>query len=71
MLNKLTPCSPGAPDAIERAWTDVGSDELLEPPLTIQDFIKSIGVNRKTVSDADVARHVAFTNESGEYCQGK
>jgi vacuolar protein-sorting-associated protein 4 len=66
MLNKLTPCSPGAPGAIEKSWTDVNSDELLEPPLTIADFVKAISVNRKTVTDADVRRHIAFTDESGE-----
>ncbi len=65
MLTKLTPCSPGAPDAIEKAWTDVNSDELLEPPLTIADFLKAIGVNRKTVSDADVQKHIRFTEDSG------
>merc|ERR1711936_384587 len=27
----LTPCSPGAPGAIEMSWMDVASDKLLEP----------------------------------------
>jgi vacuolar protein-sorting-associated protein 4 len=65
-VTKLTPCSPGAPGAIEKTWTDIGSDELLEPPLTISDFEKAISVNRKTVTEADVQKHIAFTNESGE-----
>lgn len=26
----LTPCSPGDPDAFEKSWTDVESDDLLE-----------------------------------------
>ncbi|KAJ9117741.1 Vacuolar protein sorting-associated protein 4 [Naganishia adeliensis] len=64
-VTKLTPCSPGAPGAIEKTWTDIGSDELLEPPLTISDFERAIAVNRKTVTEADVAKHIAFTNESG------
>lgn len=64
-VTKLTPCSPGAPGAIEKTWTDIGSDELLEPPLTISDFERAISVNRKTVTEADVAKHIAFTNESG------
>ncbi|KAJ9121104.1 Vacuolar protein sorting-associated protein 4 [Naganishia onofrii] len=63
-VTKLTPCSPGAPGAIEKSWTDIGSDELLEPPLTISDFERSISVNRKTVTEADVAKHIAFTNEA-------
>lgn len=66
MVKKLTPCSPGAPGAIEKAWTDVESDQLLEPMLTVADFVRSIEVNRKTVSDADVAKHITFTEESGE-----
>jgi vacuolar protein-sorting-associated protein 4 len=66
-VTKLTPCSPGAPGAIEKSWTDIGSDELLEPPLTISDFERSISVNRKTVTEADVAKHIAFTNEAGEW----
>lgn len=64
-VTKLTPCSPGAPGAIEKTWTDIGSDELLEPSLTISDFERAIAVNRKTVTEADVAKHIAFTNESG------
>jgi hypothetical protein len=68
-VTKLTPCSPGAPDAIERTWTDVQSDELLEPLLSVKDFEKAIQVNRPTVSQADIAKHIAFTNESGE-CAG-
>ena len=27
----LTPCSPGAPGAIEMTWIDVPGDKLLEP----------------------------------------
>ncbi|KAJ9120054.1 hypothetical protein QFC22_002951 [Naganishia vaughanmartiniae] len=64
-VTKLTPCSPGAPGAIEKSWTDIGSDELLEPALTISDFERSISVNRRTVTEADVAKHIAFTNEAG------
>ncbi|GHJ83822.1 hypothetical protein NliqN6_0224 [Naganishia liquefaciens] len=64
-VTKLTPCSPGAPCAIEKTWTDIGSDELLEPALTIGDFERAISVNRKTVTEADVQKHIAFTNEAG------
>jgi hypothetical protein len=31
----LTPCSPGAPGAFEMKWTDVPSDKLLEPHVTM------------------------------------
>ena len=62
----MTPCSPGDPQAQEKSWTDVGSEELHEPILNKNDFDKSIEVNRPTVSVADIQKHIAFTNESGE-----
>ncbi len=31
----LTPCSPGAPGAIEMSWTNVDGDKLLEPVVTM------------------------------------
>nr|ODN85804.1 vacuolar protein-sorting-associated protein 4 [Cryptococcus depauperatus CBS 7841] len=62
---KLTPCSPGDPSAIEKTWTDVNSDELLEPLLAIKDFEKAIMVNRPTVTQADIEKHIRFTDESG------
>lgn len=65
VVKKLTPCSPGAPGAIERTWTDVNSDELQEPLLSVKDFERSIQVNRPTVSQADIQKHIDFTNESG------
>lgn len=65
---RLTPCSPGDPSAQEKSWTDVESAELHEPILQKSDFDKSIEVNRPTVSQADIQKHIAFTNESGEFC---
>nr|XP_019001022.1 vacuolar protein-sorting-associated protein 4 [Kwoniella mangroviensis CBS 8507]OCF64483.1 vacuolar protein-sorting-associated protein 4 [Kwoniella mangroviensis CBS 8507] len=62
---KLTPCSPGDPAAIERTWTDVNSEELLEPLLSVKDFEKAISVNRPTVTQADITKHIEFTNEAG------
>ena len=34
----LTPCSPGAPGAIEMSWMDVPGDKLLEPGITKVNF---------------------------------
>lgn len=62
---KLTPCSPGAPGAIEKSWTDVSSDELLEPLLSVRDFEASISINRPTVTQADIQKHIQFTEEMG------
>ncbi|KAF9514516.1 hypothetical protein BS47DRAFT_1376522 [Hydnum rufescens UP504] len=65
MKRKSTPCSPGDPEAIEKSWTEVDSDELLEPPLRMGDFIQSVQSVRPSVSDQDVKKHVEWTNESG------
>jgi len=62
---KWTPCSPGDPKAVEKAWSEIGSDELLEPPLTIADFLKSLANTRPTVTQADIAKHDQWTMESG------
>lgn len=62
---KWTPCSPGDPDAVEKAWSDIDSDELLEPPLKIADFLKSLSSTRPTVTESDIKRHEEWTKESG------
>lgn len=64
---KWTPCSPGDPEAVEKSWSEIESDELLEPPLRIQDFIKSLESTRPTVTEADIKRHDDWTRESGKY----
>ncbi|KIJ68861.1 hypothetical protein HYDPIDRAFT_25109 [Hydnomerulius pinastri MD-312] len=62
---KWTPCSPGDSEAVEKTWSDVDSDELEEPPLKLQDFMKSLGNVRPTVVEADIKRHDDWTKESG------
>jgi vacuolar protein-sorting-associated protein 4 len=62
---KWTPCSPGDPDAVEKAWTDVESDELLEPPLRLPDFVRAVGSVRQTVTEEDIKKHDQWTNDSG------
>jgi hypothetical protein len=62
---KWTPCSPGDPKAVEKAWAQIGSDELLEPPLKIADFLKSLDNTRPTVTQADIVKHEQWTMESG------
>lgn len=64
-VTKLTPCSPGDKEAIEKSWTDVASEELLEPPLRMPDFLKSVASVRPSVVDEDIRKHVEWTNESG------
>ena len=63
---KLTPCSPGDDGAIEMSWQNVETDQLLEPDLTIKDFIKLIKSNRPTVNAADIENHTKFTEDFGQ-----
>ena len=64
---KWTPCSHGDPAAVEKTWTDVDSDELLEPPLKLTDFLKSLEITPPTVTDSDVKRHLEWTKEAGTF----
>jgi len=64
-MEKLTPCSPGDKGAVEMSWTDIESDQLLEPPLRVKDFIKAIKASRPTVSKADLERNADWTQEFG------
>lgn len=66
-LVKWTPCSPGDPAAKEMVWSDIESDELLEPALKIADFLKSLSSVRPTVTEADIKRHDEWTRESGRF----
>lgn len=62
---KLTPCSPGDKGAIELTWVDVESEKLLEPPLTLRDFVKAVKNARPTVSNQDLQRNAEWTAEFG------
>jgi vacuolar protein-sorting-associated protein 4 len=64
-VEKLTPCSPGDAGAIEMNWTQVETDQLLEPPLQVKDFVKAIKGARPTVSASDLARNEEWTKEFG------
>ncbi|KAI8358300.1 P-loop containing nucleoside triphosphate hydrolase protein [Mortierella sp. GBAus27b] len=61
----LTPCSPGDPTALEMSWENVEGDQLLEPTLGMQDFLKAVKSVRPTVSNDDVVEHSKFTLEFG------
>ena len=67
---KWTPCSPGDPEAVEKSWTDVDGDELKEPGLKLQDFIRAIENVRPTVTQEDIKRHIEWTNDSGKSLLG-
>jgi vacuolar protein-sorting-associated protein 4 len=64
-LTKWTPCSSGDPSAVEMSWSDIESDQLLEPALKIDDFLNSLDSVRPTVTENDIQRHENWTKESG------
>jgi len=62
---KLTPCSPGDAGAMEMTWVDVNTEQLLEPPLSVKDFVKAIKASRPTVSGEDLRANSDWTKEFG------
>lgn len=66
MRTYLTPCSPGDQGAREMNWMDVNGDDLMEPPVTFNDFINGMARAKPSVSAADLEQHVKFTNDFGQ-----
>ncbi|KAI9661301.1 MAG: Vacuolar protein sorting-associated protein 4 [Bathelium mastoideum] len=62
---KLTPCSPGDKGAMEMTWTEVETEQLLEPPLTVKDFQRAVKSSRPTVSQVDLNKNAEWTKEFG------
>lgn len=62
----LTPCSPGAPGAIEMNWTQVDGHKLLEPVVSMADMLMSLQTQKATVNDDDLKKHEEFTNDFGQ-----
>lgn len=63
--SKVTPCSPGEPDALEMTWEQVDTEQLLEPIVDFKDFVKSVKSSRPTVSQEDLKRNSEWTHEFG------
>ncbi|EFQ30419.1 ATPase [Colletotrichum graminicola] len=64
-VKKLTPCSPGDPDAKEMTYHDVDSEELMAPTLELKDFKQALRDSHPTVSEDDAAKQIEWTNEFG------
>lgn len=45
---------------------DIKADELLEPDLVLQDFIRAVQTARPTVNEQDIEQHTKFTNDFGK-----
>jgi len=50
---------------MEMTWVDVESEQLLEPPLALRDFVKAVKGARPTVSADDLRRNAEWTAEFG------
>lgn len=50
---------------MEMSWTDVETEQLLEPALLVKDFVKAIKASRPTVSQEDLKRSAEWTAEFG------
>lgn len=46
-------------------WVNVEAEQLLEPPLILKDFVKSVRSSRPTISHEDLKRNEEWTNEFG------
>lgn len=62
----LTPCSPGDENAIEMSWDAIEGDQLLEPDLGLNDFLKAATTTRPTVNKKDLEQQIQFTTEFGQ-----
>lgn len=61
----LTPCGPHEPGAMEMIWMKVPGDKLLEPKVTLPDFIRSLQITQPTVNAADLKHFEEFTCSFG------
>ena len=62
----LTPCGRREPGAMEMTWMQVPGDKLLEPKVTMSDFIKSLQNTRPIVNAADLEHFEEFTRDFGQ-----
>jgi len=51
---------------MEMNWTQIEGDQLLEPELTLNDFLKAVTTARPTVNQADLELQVKFTQDFGQ-----
>ena len=61
----LTPCGPRDRERQEMSWMEVPGDKLLEPKVTLEDFIKSLHNTRPTVNSHDLKCFEDFTADYG------
>eukprot|EP01089_Gocevia_fonbrunei_P010447 TRINITY_DN2320_c0_g1_i1.p1 TRINITY_DN2320_c0_g1~~TRINITY_DN2320_c0_g1_i1.p1 ORF type:complete len:443 (-),score=102.64 TRINITY_DN2320_c0_g1_i1:47-1213(-) len=62
----LTPCSGSEQNAVEMSWVDIESDQLMEPVVTVNDFMKSLRSARPSVASGDLVKQKKFTEDFGQ-----
>ncbi|XP_058117892.1 vacuolar protein sorting-associated protein 4-like [Anopheles ziemanni] len=62
----LVACSPGDPEAIEMTWVDLPGDKLYDPPVTMNDMLKSLASTKPTVNDMDMKKLDKFSEDFGQ-----
>ena len=62
----LTPCGPRDSGAQEMSWMDVPGDKLLEPRVSVSDFMRSLENTRPTVNSDDLKKFEEFTRDFGQ-----
>ncbi|GFS23490.1 vacuolar protein sorting-associated protein 4B [Elysia marginata] len=61
----LTPCSPGAPGAMEMTWMEVPGNKLLEPIVSMSDMLMALSNTKPSVNENDLKRLEEFTEDFG------
>lgn len=59
------PCSPGERGAQEKRWMDISADDLLEPPVDMDDMLRAFSSSKPTVNDEDLVKLKKFTDDFG------
>lgn len=62
----LTPCSPGESGAVEMTWMEVEGEKLFEPPVTMNDMLRSLATSKPTVNDDDMKKLDKFAEDFGQ-----
>ena len=63
----LVPCKPGDPGAMEMSYANISEDRLMEPPVTIEDFLQAITNARRTIfTSGDLKLFEDWTKQFGQ-----
>ena len=60
------PCSAQCTGAIQMTWEDIPRDRVVEPPMTLSDFMESMAHTQQTVTQSDLERFANFAENFGQ-----